>query len=92
MMGVKCFNFFAKIINEAEHFYYLSSIYDKHKAKGLGETCGNISTFPLALLFIYLVLLNFRCLTLNSLSQFPSSGYFSKGDLDKLNGTPSKSI
>ena len=54
MCLIKFLYFLTEIIDKAEHFYCLSSIYDKHKAKGLGETCGNISTFPLALLFIHL--------------------------------------
>ena len=43
---------FAEIIDEAKHFYYFGSIYNKiHKAKGFGETSDNISTDPLAFLF-----------------------------------------
>ncbi|GAB3527566.1 hypothetical protein GCM10027443_04220 [Pontibacter brevis] len=46
-------NFLAKIVDEAEHFNHLGSIYDKvHKAKDLGETSDNISTCSLAFLFV----------------------------------------
>jgi hypothetical protein len=50
----------AEIINEAEHFFYFSSIYDKkHQAKALGETSDNICPFSLTCLFFYIPFFTF---------------------------------